>query len=431
MMRSITGYAIDPLKSARSFMTEKLSIRDLDLKNKKALIRVDFNVPLENGKIMDASRIQASLPTIQYVLDHGGSVILMSHLGRPKGKHEREFSLAPCAKFLSKLLQRPVKMASDCIGLETTKLAQELKPGEVLLLENLRFHKGEEKPEEEPNFVSSLADLGDVYINDAFGSAHRVHASTTTIAQFFPGKSAMGFLMEKEVAYLGSTLLNPKRPFCAILGGAKISTKFQVIEVLIKKADILLIGGAMAYTFFKAENIPIGQSLVENNFLGVARELMNVGVQSRCRMLLPIDIVIARQISQNTEKRVVKVKDGIPDGFQGVDIGPETIQYYAQEIKKSATILWNGPLGVFECPPFDHGTHAIAQLMADISNSATTIVGGGDSVAALEKIGLTESMSHVSTGGGASLEYIESGQLPGIEALSEKQTKTFSIHHSN
>ncbi len=400
-------------------MVDKLSIRDLDLKNKKALIRVDFNVPIENGRITDDSRIRAALPTIQYVLDQGGSAILMSHLGRPKAKPDLQFSLAPCAKRLSELLNRPVQMAPDCQGPEVERLASELKPGEVLMLENLRFHPGEEKPEEEPAFVSSLANLGDVYINDAFGTAHRAHASTTTIAQFFPGKAAAGFLIEKEIAYLGSTLLNPKRPFCAILGGAKISTKFKVIEVLMQKADVLLIGGAMANTFFKAEDISIGSSLVENDFLGVARELMDISTQSRCRLLLPIDLVITRQIQPEAEMQIIKVKNGIPEGFKAVDIGPETIQLYSQEIQKASTIFWNGPLGVFECPPFDQGTNAIAKVLADLK-TATTIVGGGDSVAAVEHVGVADRMSHISTGGGASLEYIEFGELPGIEALSNK-----------
>lgn len=402
-------------------MIDKLSIRDLNLKNQKVLIRVDFNVPIKNGQITDDSRIRAAIPTIQYAIDHDGAVILMSHLGRPKGGFESQFSLMPCAKRLSEVLQRPVKMAPDCHGEEVAKMAQQLKPREVMLLENLRFHKGEEKPEEEPTFVSGLAELGNVYVNDAFGSAHRAHASTTTIAQFFPGKAAMGFLMEKEVAYLGSTLLNPRRPFYAILGGAKISTKFKVIEALMRKADALCIGGAMAYTFLKAENIPVGQSLVENDFLGVARELIDVSMQSNCRILLPIDLVIARQISPTAEQRIVEVSEGIPDGFQGVDIGPKTIQYYAQEIKKAVTVFWNGPLGVFECPPFDRGTNAIAHALADSQDSVTTIVGGGDSAAAVERIGLTDHMSHVSTGGGASLEYIELGQLPGIQALSDRK----------
>lgn len=401
-------------------MTEKLSIRDLELKNKKALIRVDFNVPLEQGKITDDLRIRASIPTIQYVLDQGGSVILMSHLGRPEGHPDPRFSLVPCAKHLAALLKRPVKMAPDCCGPEVLKMAQDLKPGEILLLENLRFHKGEEKPQEEPAFAHSLAELGDVYINDAFGTAHRKHASTAVIAQFFPHQAAAGFLIEKEINYLGNTLLNPKRPFCAILGGAKISTKFKVIRALMQKADTLLIGGAMAYTFFKAEDIAIGKSLVENDFLGVARELMDVSSQSRCRLLLPVDIVIARQIAPGAEHRVVKIKEGIPDGFQGVDIGPETIQIYSQELKKAATIFWNGPLGVFESPPFDHGTTMIAKTLAGLNESAITIVGGGDSIAAVEHAGVADRLSHISTGGGASLEYIELGELPGINALSNK-----------
>lgn len=404
-------------------MTEKLSVRDLDLKNKKGLIRVDFNVPLKHGKITDDSRIRASLPTIQYVLDHGGSAILMSHLGRPNGLPDPQYSLAPCAKRLSELLKRAVKMAPDCVGPEVEKMTSTLKAGDILLLENLRFHKGEEKPKEEPSFVSGLADLGDLYINDAFGSAHRAHASTAAIAKFFPGKAAMGFLIENELAYLGSALNNPKRPFCAILGGAKISTKFKVIESLIQKADILLIGGAMAYTFFKSENIPVGNSLVENEFLPVARELIDVSVQSRCRMFLPVDLVAARKIEPGAEKIVIKAKDGIPNGFEGVDIGPDTRKLYTEEIKKSTTIFWNGPVGVFECPPFDEGTRVIAQALAKVSGHATTIVGGGDSVAALEKENLASSMSHVSTGGGASLEYIEFGKLPGIDALTDKNQR--------
>lgn len=399
-------------------MTKKLSVKDLDLKNKKALIRVDFNVPMEKGIITDDTRIKASLPTIQYVLDQGGSVILMSHLGRPKGC-DPQFSLAPCAKGLSELLNRPVKLAPDCHGPETAKMAADLKAGEILLLENLRFHPGEEKPEKEPAFVSGLADLGDVYINDAFGTAHRAHASTTTVAQFFPGKAAAGFLMQKEIAYLSSVLSSPKRPFCAILGGAKISTKFKVIEALLQKADVLLIGGAMAFTFFKAENIPVGNSLVEDPFIPVAREFMEVDVQSRCRILLPTDVVIASSIDPNAERRVVNIKEGIPEGFEGVDIGPQTIQKYSEEIQKASTVFWNGPLGVFECPPFDQGTNAIAKTLAGLK--ATTIVGGGETVAAVEKGGYAEKISHLSTGGGATLEYLESGRLPGIDTLTDKK----------
>jgi phosphoglycerate kinase len=287
-------------------------------------------------------------------------------------------------------------------------------------LENLRFHKGEEHPQEEPNFVSALSHLGDLYVNDAFGSAHRAHASTATIAQFFSGRAATGFLMEKEILYLGATVLNPKRPFYAILGGAKISTKFKVIEALMQKADALLIGGAMAYTFFKAESIPIGNSLYEQDYLTVAKQIMDISSQQHCRLLLPIDIVAAREIAPGVETRVVEMKEGIPDGFEGVDIGPKTIELYAKQLQNAATIFWNGPLGVFECPPFNKGTNAIAETLAHL-RSATTIVGGGDSAAAIETIGLANQIQHVSTGGGASLEYIELGQLPGIEALSNKK----------
>lgn len=399
--------------------TEKLSIQDLDLKGKKALIRVDFNVPFEQGEITDDTKIRASLPTIRYALDHGAAVILLSHLGRPKVPFEPQFSLAPCAKRLSELLKKPVKMAPNCRGIEVEKMAHDLKPGEILLLENLRFHEGEEHPEKEPTFVSSLAHLGDVYINDAFGSAHRAHASTSTIAKFFPNQAASGFLMQKEIEYLGSALLHPKRPFMALLGGAKISTKFKVIEALMKKADALLIGGAMAYTFFKADHIPIGNSLFEPDFLSVARQILDFTTQNKCKVILPIDIVVARHIDPAAESMIVNVKEGIPDGFEGVDIGPKTVQLYEHELKKANTIFWNGPLGVFECPPFAKGTYAIAKILAQLP--ATTIVGGGDSVAAIEKTGLADQFNHLSTGGGASLEYIEFGTLPGIEALSDKK----------
>lgn len=405
-------------------MKEVLSLQDLDLRNKKALIRVDFNVPIENGVITDDTRIKAALPTIKYVLEHGGTVILMSHLGRPKSKPDPQFSLAPCAKRLSELLKRPVQLAPDCRGKETVEMVKHLKSGEVLMLENLRFHKGEEKPDEEPSFVKELAKLGDVYINDAFGTAHRAHASTAEIAQFFPGKAAAGFLMLKEIAYLGSALFNPKRPFCAILGGAKISTKFKVIQALMQKADLLLIGGAMAYTFFEAQNIAVGNSLVEDDFIQAAKELLDAGKHSQCSIYLPADLVIARSISSDAEKRVIQVKEGIPDGFEGVDIGPKTIESYTKEIQKASTIFWNGPMGVFECPPFDQGTNAIAKILANLTG-VVTVVGGGDSVAAVEKAGVADHISHLSTGGGASLEYIESGQLPGIEALAKTSQKNY------
>lgn len=400
-------------------MGQKLSISDLDLKGKKVLIRVDYNIPLENGEIADDTRIRASLPTIQYALNHGAAVILMSHLGRPKAKADKVFSLEPCARRLSQMLQKPVKMAPDCVGLEVDQLVKNLKPGEVLLLENLRFHKGEENPDQEPGFVNSLASLGDVYVNDAFGTAHRDHASTAAIAKFFPGKAAAGFLMEKEIAYLGSTLQNPKRPFYAILGGAKISTKFKVIEALMSKADVLMIGGAMAYTFFKAEKVPIGNSLFEESFITVAREILDITGEPHCRVLLPLDCVITQNMDSG-DTRVVDMKEGIPDGWMGVDIGPQTVKLYAQELSKASTIFWNGPLGIFEHPPFDAGTNAIAKALAGFK-SATTVVGGGDSIAAIEAAGVADKIGHLSTGGGAALEYIENGNLPGINALSDKK----------
>lgn len=398
-------------------MTNVLSISDLNLKNQRVLLRVDFNVPVdEKGQILDDTRIKAALETIQYILEKGGIPVLMSHFGRPCGKVVPKYSLKPCAERLSELLKLPVKMATDCCG-ETVKTAvQQLNPGEIILLENLRFHPGEENPASEAGFANALAELGDVYVDDAFGCAHRNHASITEVPKFFCGKAAAGFLMEKEIEYLGSTLLNPKRPFYVLLGGAKISTKFDIIKRFMENADEILIGGAMAFNFFKSENISVGDSLVENAYLTVARELIDVSTQSRCRLILPLDFVVAKEISPSSERRIVSIKDGIPDGFKGVDIGPETIKYYKEELKKAVTIFWNGPMGVFETPPFDVGTNSIAQALATLP-AATTIVGGGDSVAAVNQLGLQGRMSHLSTGGGAALEYIEFGTLPGIEAL--------------
>lgn len=399
-------------------MTQKLSIKDLDFRGKKALVRVDFNVPMDKKlAITDDTRIRASLPTIQYILDHGGSVILMSHLGRPKDQVVPEFSLAPCAAHLSKLLKRPVKMASDCTGKAVADQVGQLKPGEVLLLENLRFHAGEEHPEKDPAFVKELASFGDVYVNDAFGSAHRAHASTAAIAKYFPNRAAAGFLMQKEIDYLGTALLNPKRPFYAILGGAKISTKFGVIKALMQKADVLLIGGAMTFTFLKAKGISIGSSLYEEDFIQAAKEILGQAKRSSCRLILPDDCVITKEIKAGAAYQVVKCQDGIPDGYEGVDIGPETVRKYSEVIQKAATVFWNGPLGVFECPPFDQGTVSIARALAKCS--AIKVIGGGDSLAAVEAAGVAEQMDHLSTGGGASLEYIEFGKLPGIEVLSD------------
>lgn len=398
-------------------MVQKLSITDLPIKGKKVLMRVDFNVPLDKSqKITDDTRIIASLPSIKYILEQGAALILMSHLGRPKDKRVPELSLAPCAKKLSELLGKPVLKAPDCIGPDVDKMVKDLKPGEILLLENLRFHRGEEHPDEDPSFVEKLSKLGDFYINDAFGTAHRAHASTAIIAKYFPKKAAAGFLLESEIRFLGSTLLDPKRPFCAIIGGAKISTKIGVIESLLKKADKLLIGGGMAYTFLKAQGIPIGESIHEDAFLEKAKQILEGNQKSK--LILPKDIVVADKVEAGAKTQVVQSQKGIPSGFEGVDIGPETIQEFISAMNGAATILWNGPLGVFEIKEFAKGTNAIAHALAGLS--ATTIVGGGDSIAALQQAGLANQITHLSTGGGASLEYIEFGTLPGIEVLDNK-----------
>lgn len=397
----------------------KLLLQDLDVRAKKILMRVDFNVPLDSqGGITDETRILASLPSIQYVLEKGGCLILMSHLGRPKDQRTPALSLLPCAKRLSQLLGRQVVMAPDCIGPEVKKMASSLKPGQILMLENLRFHRGEEHPKEDPDFVRQLAELGDAYVNDAFGSAHRAHASTAAITSFFPKKAAAGFLLEKEMRFLGDALLQPKRPFYAIVGGAKISTKCGLLRVLLQKADALLIGGGMTYTFLKARGIAIGDSIHEDPFLGQARELMEASGKGCGRLLLPRDIVVSSHIQAGAPFKVIEAQQGIPSGFQGVDIGPETILEYSEELRHAQTILWNGPLGVFEIPQFAKGTNAIAHVLAQLK--ATTIVGGGDSIAALQAAGVADKITHISTGGGASLEYIEQGTLPGLEALSDQ-----------
>ncbi|PJD96347.1 MAG: phosphoglycerate kinase [Parachlamydia sp.] len=403
-----------------------LSINQIPLKGKKVLLRVDFNVPLDQeGTITDDSRIKASLPSIQYILDQGGSVILMSHLGRPKGKASPEYSLDPCAKRLATLIGKPVCMAPDCIGPAVEELARSLKPGEILLLENLRFHEGEEHPEKDPAFVKKLAALGEIYINDAFGTAHRAHASTTEIARYFPGKAAAGFLLTKEVRFLGEALLNPKRPFYAIVGGAKISTKIGVLESLLKKVDALLIGGGMAYTFFKAQGIPIGQSIHEDEFLSKAQAILALAKKQNIRLVLPVDVVVTDSAAKPSYAKTISISAGIPDGSEGVDIGPKTIEAFTSILNNAATILWNGPLGVFEVEAFAQGTDAIAQAVAN--SHATTIVGGGDSVAALQKSHLSAHITHLSTGGGASLEYIEYGTLPGIEALRQANSSSIPV----
>ena len=396
-------------------MTIRL-LKDLDVNGKKVLMRVDFNVPLNaRGQITDDTRIRAALPSIRYVLEKGGSLILMSHLGRPKEKKVPELSLKPCSERLSELLGRKVIMAPDCVGPEVERCASSLKPGEVVLLENLRFHMGEEYPEKDPEFVKKLARLGDLYVNDAFGTAHRAHASTALIAKLFPQKSAAGFLMQEEVHYIGDAISHPKRPFYAIIGGAKISTKCGVIEALLKKADAIFIGGGMTYTFLKAQGKPIGDSIHEDSFLEKARTLLESSGKGQGRLFLPTDIVVTQQLKEDAAFKVVKAEDGIPDGFQGVDIGPETIINYSKELKDAATIVWNGPLGVFEMPQFAKGTNAIAHVLGQLK--ATTIVGGGDSIAAIQAAGVADKITHLSTGGGATLEYIEFGTLPGLGGL--------------
>jgi phosphoglycerate kinase len=397
----------------------KLSIKDVALDGKKILMRVDFNVPLnKDGTIADDTRIQASLDSIKYIISKNGSLILMSHLGKPNGEKKSGLSLAPCAKRLSELLKIPVKMAPDCIGPEVEKLARELKPKEVLLLENLRFYDAEEHPDHDPSFAKKLSVLGDIYVNDAFGTAHRKHSSTYSITKFFPGKSLAGFLLEKEITFLGSNLQNPKRPFYAIIGGAKISTKTGVILNLIDKVDELFIGGGMSYTFAKAKGINIGKSICEDEQIDTVKKIMNKCIEKNVSLNLPIDIKIADNYSNDANVKIISASDNIDSSWQGMDIGPKTISIWSKKLSTAATIFWNGPLGVFEMPSFSEGTKQIAITLAQ--SNAITIVGGGDSIAAINSLKLNNKFTHLSTGGGASLEYIELGSLPGIDALSDK-----------
>lgn len=394
----------------------RLHLQDIPLKGKKVLIRVDYNVPLDQrGKITDDTRIVSSLPTIRYVLGEGGHPILMSHLGRPKGKKVSSLSLAPCARRLAELLGKPVSMASDCIGESARHQIEKLEKGEVLLLENLRFHPGEEKPEDYPEFVKQLASLADVYINDAFGTAHRKHASTYAIVPFFKGSAAPGFLLEKEIEFLGNALKKPNRPFFAVIGGAKVSSKIGVMKSLVSKVDTLLVGGAMAYTFLKVIGVEIGSSKFEPDYLETAKAVLNVYEEAGVQLLLPEDHVIVTDLSNEKSATVVSNRDGIPSGYSGVDIGPRTIESFTEVLTHGKTVFWNGPMGVFEHKPFAKGTKAIASVLAELK--ATTIIGGGDSVAAIRSMNLANKFTHLSTGGGASLEYIEFGNLPGIEVL--------------
>jgi phosphoglycerate kinase len=398
----------------------KLLLQDLPLQGKKLLIRVDFNVPLKkDGSIADDTRILESLPTIQSALNQGAAVILMSHLGRPKSKADLQFSLGICAKRLSQLLSAPVFFATDCIGKEVEKKVADLKGGEVLLLENLRFYPAEEKPDSDPVFARELSKLADYYVNDAFGTAHRAHSSTVTITQFFPSKAAAGLLLQKEISHLTPLVTHPVRPFFAIIGGAKISTKIGVLRSLLSKVDQIFIGGAMAYTFFKAQGLSTGDSPVEDSQLPIARQFLESCGLSGVKLHLPTDLVIADSFSDKANSKIISIGQGVPDGWQGMDIGPETAAQWTSLFSSAKTILWNGPVGVFEFPLFAKGTEEIAQSLSRLS-SVTTIVGGGDSVAAVAQLGLKQKFTHVSTGGGASLEFLEFGHLPGIDALSDK-----------
>jgi phosphoglycerate kinase len=396
----------------------KMTIRDAVLHGKRALTRVDFNVPINDSQeITDDTRIAASLPTINALIERGAAVILMSHLGRPKGKVNPAYSLRPVAERLSDLLGRPVGFAHDCIGGEVEAMAAALQPGDVLLLENLRFHAEEEA--NDPHFARALAELGDVYVNDAFGTAHRAHASTEGVTHFLK-PSLAGLLMEKEIDYLGRAVGNPERPYLAILGGAKISGKIDVISNLMDKVDSLLIGGGMMFTFLKAQGHEIGTSLLEEDKLELARELLEQAAKNDKRLLLPVDTVVGKSFDNDTEKRTVSVSD-IPADMMGLDIGPETIELFSHHIANAKTVVWNGPMGVFEMPNFARGTFAVADaLVAATKNGAVTVIGGGDSAAAITQAGLENEVSHVSTGGGASLELLEGKTLPGVAALTDR-----------
>ena len=393
----------------------KVTIKDIDVNGKKVLLRCDFNVPLdENLNITDKTRIVAALPTIKYLLEHNAKIILCSHLGRPKGEVKKEFSLAPVAKELSKELGKEVKLAEDIVGPSAKELTSNMQDGDIVLLENVRFDPREEQNDDE--FSKELASLADIYVNDAFGTCHRAHASTAGVAKYLP--SACGFLIEKELKVLGNALNNPVRPFVAILGGKKVSDKIGVIDSLLEKVDTLLIGGGMAYTFYKSRGYGVGNSVCELDKLDLAKSLMQKAKDKGVKMLLPLDNKIGKEFKPDTESKVVKYSE-IPDGWEGFDIGPETIKLYTEELQNAKTVLWNGPVGLFEFDQFAVGTNAIANCLANLKD-CTTIIGGGDSAAAVTKAGLADKMTHISTGGGASLEFIEGKKLPGIECIQDK-----------
>ena len=392
----------------------KKTVKDIDVANKKVFVRCDFNVPIdENGKITDNRRIVGALDTIKYLLDQNCKVILASHLGRPKGEVKKEFSLKPVAEELSRLLGKEVKLADDIVGQSAKELTSNMQAGDIVLLENVRFDAREEK--NDPEFSKELASMAEIYVNDAFGTAHRAHSTTAGIAEFLPAVS--GFLIEKELNFLGSTLENPERPFVAILGGKKVSDKIGVINSLLEKVDTLMIGGAMAYTFFKAQGYNVGNSICELDKLDLAKELMEKAKEKNVKLMLPIDTKVGREFKPDTESKTVSWTE-IPDGWEGYDIGEKTIALYKEELKNAKTIIWNGPVGLFEFDKFAIGTNEIASFLAELD--ATTIIGGGDSAAAVEKAGLASKMTHISTGGGASLEFLEGKKLPGIECLMNK-----------
>jgi len=388
----------------------KQTVKDIDIKGKRVLIRVDFNVPMADGKVTDDKRIRAALPTIQYILDQDASLILMSHLGRPKSGSDPAFSLRAASEVLSTLLNRPVQMAPDCIGAEVEKMAEALKPGDVLMLENTRFHAGEEKNDLE--LAKQLAALGEVYVNDAFGSAHRAHSSTEGVARFLPAVS--GFLMEQELEYLGRAVANPEHPYIAILGGAKISDKILVVETLLSKCDKLIIGGGMANTFLAAQGLNMQDSLVEESSMETAKFIL--GKYSE-KLVLPVDAIIADKFDADANTQTVNVEE-IPSGWRMLDVGPKTVDLYKAVLADAKLVVWNGPVGVFEMPKFAEGTFAIAKLLAE--SKAITVIGGGDSASAVKKAGVANQMTHVSTGGGASLEFLEGKELPGVAALLDK-----------
>lgn len=386
------------------------TINEADLKGKRVLIRVDFNVPLKNGVVTDNTRIKAALPTVKYILEQGASLVVMSHFGRPKGQKNPDFSMAPIAKEFEKLLGRPVKLASDVIGPEVEAEVKALKPGEVLLLENVRFYKEEEG--NDPEFAKTLASYGDVYCNDAFGTAHRAHASTEGVSHYLP--SYAGFLIEKEVRFMAPLLENPEKPFVAIIGGSKVSSKITVLESLVRTCDTIVIGGGMAYTFLNVLGNSIGKSLFEPDYVDTAKAFLEKAKEKGVKVILPVDNVCAKEFSETAEPILVN-SDNISDDLMGMDIGPKTVQLIVDAIKDAKSVVWNGPMGVFEFSAFAKGTEEVAKALA--ASNATTVVGGGDSVAAINKFGLADKISHVSTGGGASLEFLEGKTLPGIKAL--------------